>query len=321
MLLTRNGRFNNDAFYTEARFNQNNAYDATLLTAIQNALAQNFSITKEDLDNNYAKYKETNAVPKALIKKKQRAKKSKPATDMVNGSQPPAAPAAPAQQTAVDTAPPAPTDQQPPVAPAAPEDSAPAQQPAATTWGAAAPSTPAAPQAAPQAPAPAAAAQTQAAAQQGQPTADQNNQSTENFYSIDKINQMITNSQSMSEATADEYGNNSAYLQFIAGNEGMYKAIPDKSDKNKYLVFIDINHLPNEEEPLYSADIEHGLSKFFNIKKGDDGYAINAPIIGEKPCIVVLDIDNLTKLPKKNRSKTADIYKLIQKGEIQQGLH
>lgn len=74
MLLTRNGRFDNDAFYTEAKFNQNNAYDATLLTAVQNALAQNFSITKEELDNGYAEYKKTNAIPKALIKKKRQVK-------------------------------------------------------------------------------------------------------------------------------------------------------------------------------------------------------------------------------------------------------
>lgn len=89
MLLTRNGRFNSDSFYTEApRFSQDNAYDASLLTAVQNALSQNFSITKEDLDNSYAEYKKTNVIPKTIIKKTQQTKISKPAMNTVNGAQP-----------------------------------------------------------------------------------------------------------------------------------------------------------------------------------------------------------------------------------------
>lgn len=70
-------RFNNNAFYTEApTSSKNNAYDALLLTAVQNALAKNFSITKQQLDQNYQEFKKNNTVPAALING---AKKSPPA--------------------------------------------------------------------------------------------------------------------------------------------------------------------------------------------------------------------------------------------------
>jgi hypothetical protein len=71
MLLTRNGRFNNDSFYTEApRFSQDNAYNNALLTQIKNALKTNFNIDESSLAKWEKKYKLSGKLPKDVIAKK-----------------------------------------------------------------------------------------------------------------------------------------------------------------------------------------------------------------------------------------------------------